>query len=392
MIPRTLQEPIRRAATKYPVVAVTGPRQSGKTTLCRALFSDLAYVSLENPQTRAYATEDAVGFLNEYRSGVVLDEVQRAPHLLSFIQERVDESPVPGRYVLTGSEHLGLSRAISQSLAGRVSIHHLLPFSLEELLAAGQAPESLFAALFRGGYPRIYDLDLEPNDWLSNYVATYVERDVRQLLQVTDLPTFSLFLQLCAGRTAQVLNLSSLGNDLGISHSTVKSWLNVLEATFVTFRLPPYFRNVTKRLTRSPKLHFYDSGLVCFLLGIRSPDELLRHPLRGAVFESWVVSEVAKHRLHRAVRLPLLYYRDQRGLEVDLVIESARRLLAVEAKSGQTIASTLSAPLTRFTELVEKQFPETETARVLVYAGAETQSRSGVTYLSWRQLHSFDWD
>ncbi|MEO1481261.1 MAG: ATP-binding protein [Myxococcota bacterium] len=396
MIPRISAAQLRLSASRYPVVLLTGPRQSGKTTLCRSVFPDYSYTSLENPSLREYATQDPIGFLSERSSGAVLDEVQRAPELFSYIQELVDASPEPGRFILTGSENLTLSGAVSQSLAGRAAVHGLWPLSFEEIASSekldtqGQIPASLDELLFTGGYPRIYDRGLNANDWLGNYVATYVERDVRQVLNVSDLLSFQTFLRLCAGRTGQVLNLSQLGSDAGVSHNTAKSWISVLEATFVVQRLMPYASQLAKRLTKAPKLHFVDTGLACFLLGIRSPSELETHPLRGPLFESWCVSEVQKYLLHRGDRSRLLYYRDQRGLEVDILIERGQSLIAAEAKSAATVRDPAFAGLFALESLLQDSYPA-GLKLFLLYGGKERQARTRATVLGWNRLHRHDW-
>ncbi len=294
MIDRNITPQLRALAGHYPVVALTGPRQSGKTTLCRAVFPDRPYVSLEALDLRAFAQEDPRGFLAEYQDGAVLDEIQRVPGLLSYLQTEVDERPEPGRFILTGSQHLGLSESIAQSLAGRCGLLTLLPPSLDELTRFPNAPDDLYTLLWQGAYPRIYDRGIPAHQWLADYLATYVQRDVRQIVNVGDLQTFSGFLRLCAGRSAQEVNLSALGADAGVSHNTARAWLSVLETSFVLHRLPAWHANLRKQLVKAPKLHLFDSGLLCYLLGIQEPAQLRLHPLRGAVFESWAVAEVYK--------------------------------------------------------------------------------------------------
>ena len=299
VIDRNLAGPLLDRMRHYPVVTVTGPRQSGKTTLCRTVCSDRPYVSLEGMDMRTYALEDPRGFLREYRDGAVIDEVQRAPDLPSYLQEVVDQEPEPGRFVLTGSQHFGLSEAVNQSLAGRTGVLHLLPPGLDELARFGGPERGLLEVMWTGAYPRIHDRGIPPDIWLRDYFATYVERDVRSLRNVTNLEAFSAFVRMAAGRTATEVSLSAIAGDVGVRHNTVRAWMSVLEASFLVFRLPAYRRNVRKRQIKAPKLHFLDSGLVCHLLGIRSPEELRHHPLRGQVFESWVAAEVFKARTHR---------------------------------------------------------------------------------------------
>jgi predicted AAA+ superfamily ATPase len=392
MIERTLTHRLRAAATRYPVVTLTGPRQSGKTTLCRATFSDLPYANLEHPPTRDFAVGDADGFLAQYPDGAVIDEVQRAPELLSHIQVRVDDHRRPGEFVLTGSQHFALLDSIAQSLAGRTAVLHLLPFSLAELQAAGRAPTDVWAAVLAGGYPPIHDRGLDPGDWLAAYAATYVERDVRQILNVGDLESFRTFLALLAGRVGQLLNLSALGGDAGVSHVTARSWLSVLETSFVAYRARPLHRNLGKRLTKSPKPYLFDSGLLCHLLGIRTPEQLRLHPLRGSIFESWVCSEIVKARAHRGLAPDLHFYRDRRGHEVDVVLEDGGELLAVEIKSGQTMATDFIAPLERFESVLEAATsPPSAIQKILVFAGDQGQRRTGVRVVAWHEVHDVDW-
>lgn len=385
-------EPVlRRAAERMPVVAVTGPRQSGKTTLCRAAFADHAYVSLEPLDTRRFATEDPRGFLDQYPGPVIFDEAQRVPDLFSYLQEEVDRDPAAGRFILTGSQHFGLSEAISQSLAGRVALLNLLPLSLEEVARFSDPPKDLWTTVWTGGYPRIHDRRLPPASWLADYTQTYVERDVRQVLRVTDLDAFTTLLRLMAGRTAQEQNLSTLGADAGVTHPTVRAWLSVLEASFVVFRVLPWLRNVRKRVVKTPKLHFVDSGLACHLLGILNPDQLRGHPLRGAVFESWVASEVLKARLHRGLSPSLFHLRETRGVELDLIVEAAREVMAVEVKSGATVAPDYAAQYSDFEDRASRAASHLEPVRRLVYGGEASQQRSGIAVVSWHDIQDIDW-
>ncbi len=307
MIKRNLEQTLRSCAGQYPVITITGPRQSGKTTLCRATFPDKPYVSLELLDVQDAVRSDPRGFLAQYRSGAIFDEIQQVPELMSYLQVEVDERPEVGRFVLTGSQHFALSEAIFQSLAGRTAVLTLLPLSYSELTRFPTVPGSLFETLCAGGYPRIHDQAISPDRWLRDYVTTYVQRDVRQVLNVGDLQSFTTFLRLCAGRTAQLLNLSSLADDCGINHNTARSWLSVLETSYVVFRLPVWKASLKKRLTKAPKLHFIDVGLACSLLGITSAEQLHHHPLRGALFESWVVSEIYKNRVHAGLS-PHLFF------------------------------------------------------------------------------------
>ncbi len=386
MIQRDLQPILLRWAGTYPVVTLTGPRQSGKTTLCKASFPDKPYISLEPLETRAFALEDPRGFLSQYPDGAILDEVQHAAGLLSYIQDLVDRDPTPGRFILTGSQHFGLSDAVSQSLAGRTAILHLLPPSLTELRRFPYAPKDLFTTLFMGAYPRIHDQGIPPERWLADYVATYVQRDVRQVLNVGDLLNFNTFLRLCAGSTALELNLSRLGADAGISQPTAKAWLSVLESSFLCFRLGPWHTNHRKRLVKAPKLHFYDAGLVCYLLGIRNAQQLETHPLRGSIFETWVASEVMKMHLHQGLEPSVFHYREVSGLEVDLVIQESDRTRLVEFKSGRTIDGSWLKPLMEAKEALAFGSTGHAFEPILVYGGDQQQLRSGVQIRPWDDL------
>lgn len=370
-----------------PVVAVTGPRQSGKTTLCRACFPEHEYVNLEPLDVRDFAASDPRGFLAQHPGPVVIDEVQRVPDLLSYLQVEVDQRPDPGRFVLTGSQHLGLSEAVSQSLAGRVALLHLLPFSLDEVHRFPHPPDDLWSTVWSGGYPRIHDQGLSPDDWLGDYTATYVQRDVRQVLQVTDLVTFTSFLRLAAGRSAQEVNLSNLGSDVGVTHPTVRAWLSVLETSFVVFRLPAWRRNVRKRVVKAAKLHFVDTGLACHLLGIRNADQLRAHPLRGAIFETWVASEILKARLHRRLRADLFHLRETRGAELDLVVEGPRPI-GVEVKSAATVAPDF---LDGLRAVLASGGAAGEMDARLLYGGARRERRGEIDVIPWAEIQSVDW-
>jgi uncharacterized protein len=364
LVERSIAAPFRDLFASYPVVTVTGPRQSGKTTLCRALFPELDYINLERPDIRESAAADPLAFLGRTSRGAILDEIQRVPELLSWLQARVDEERRNGMYVLTGSEQFRLSESISQSLAGRTAILRLLPFSIEEAETT-RTSMSIDEMLFTGFYPRIYDQHLDPTQALGDYFETYVERDVRALGGVRDLSTFQRFVRLCAGRVGQLLNLHSLGNDAGVSHTTARNWISVLEASYVVFLLPPLHANVSKRLIRTPKLYFYDVGLSAWLLGIESAAQIATHPLRGPLFENLVIGEVVKHRLNSA-RVPNLhFYRDSSGLEVDLIYPLGNRLLPIEIKAGQTVTSSQFHALEKFSRLL----PAETAAPLLVYGG-----------------------
>ena len=386
MIPRTLQTKLQELANYYPAVVVTGPRQSGKTTLCRMTYPEKPYVSLEALDVRDFAGSDPRGFLAEYAEGVILDEIQHVPELLSYLQSDIDARPEPGRFILTGSQHFGLSQSIAQSLAGRCGILVLLPPSLEELLSFPTAPADLFPLLWQGSYPRIYDRSIPAHQWLADYTATYVQRDVRQVINVGDLQAFSGFLKLCAGRTAQEINLSSLGSDAGVSHNTARAWLSVLETSYIIHRLPAWHANIRKQIVKAPKLHFIDSGLVCYLLGIREPEQLRLHPLRGAIFESWVVSEIYKACVHSGLQPSLFHYREARGPEIDLLIENGEKLTSVEIKSGATITKDYFKNLQRFSDRLNRAGKTRPMRNHVVYGGDDSQQRSYAQVLSWRHV------
>ena len=371
MIPRTLKATLEALAGQYPVVTLTGPRQSGKTTLCRMAFSAKPYINLESPDVREFARNDPRAFLTAYADGAILDEIQRAPELLSYLQPMVDQDPRPGRFILTGSQQFEVMTGITQSLAGRTALLKLLPLSIEELAAAG-IDTSLDRLLFTGFYPRLYDAAINPTQALGDYVQTYVERDIRQLVTIKDLTLFERFVRLCAGRVGQLLNLQSLGNDVGISHTTARTWLTLLEASYVVFLLRPWHTNLSKRQIKSPKLYFYDVGLASYLLGAESETHVNRHPLRGNLFENLVVLEALKYRYNRGRRDNLYFWRDAKGNEVDLLIEQGPDVVPVEIKAGATIASDWFKGLAT----IANALPSPPRHRALVYGGTERQARS----------------
>lgn len=396
-IPRHLAAVLRPAAAKFPVVSVTGPRQSGKTTLLRRHFPDYAYVSLEDPRERAEALEDPRGFLARFPGPLILDEAQYAPELFSYIHLAVDDDPSMGRFILSGSQNFLLMRNITQSLAGRVRVTHLMPFSRAELArspirstaefvsgrtdppATGTLGESWTDEAVRGFYPPIHDRSTIPAEWLASHFQTYLQRDVRDLTQVGDLDAFARFVRLVAGRAGGLLDLTGLGDDCGVRHDTARRWLSVLETGFVVFRLSPYHRNFRKRLTKRPKIYFTDTGLLCWLLGIRSGDTLRDHPLRGAVFENFIIAEVLKNEYHNGELPWLHFFRDHRGNEVDLIVETEGVPHAVEIKSGQTATTDMLRGLRYWASLTGE-----EGRRMLVYGGADDTIRSGIPVRSWR--------
>lgn len=384
LIQRTIQSDLIRLAGQYPVVTIIGPRQSGKSTLAKMAFPDKPYISLEKLSLRDFALSDPVGFLNTHaKDGGILDEIQRVPGLLSEIQVRVDARPeLKGAYILTGSHQLLLMESVTQSLAGRTAILKLLPFTLAERSLFIETTDDISQLLFTGFYPRIFADNLDPVEALSFYVTTYVERDVREIMVIKDLAAFSRFLRLCAGRTGQILNASSLAIDAGINHNTARSWLSLLEASFIITLLQPHFNNFNKRLIKAPKLYFWDVGLACHLLGIESSGQIASHPLVGSLFETFVVTELMKQRLNR-VREPKLYYwRDNAGHEVDLLHESGDSIIPIEIKSGATVQRDAWRGLEYYCSLNPKATPG-----IVVYGGSEQQDRSnGLRIVGFSQI------
>jgi len=383
LIKRSAEGTLARLHRGFPVVGITGPRQAGKTTLAKMAFPDKPYQTLEDPDQLDYAQSDPRGFLAQFPDGAILDEVQRCPELFSYLQGIVDQHQVMGEFVLTGSQQFGFREKISQSLAGRIGLLHLLPLSSRELRLHNLAVESsLDIEMFKGFYPPIHDRAVEVGDWYSSYIQTYVERDVQQVLRVKNLNQFRLLLRLCAGRVGSIMNCSSIGNDAGLSHNTVKEWLSVLEASYITFRLPPHYRNFSKRLIKSPKIYFWDTGLLCWLLGIRSAEQLEAHALRGAIFENYVIAELSKYDYANGETPPFYYWRDQSGLEVDLLIERAGKLMPVEIKSGQTITTDFFKGLSRWLDLAGDDAGNP----TLIYGGVGKQQRNGIGVYGWRSI------
>lgn len=383
MIEREITPHLLRLFEQYPFVTVTGPRQSGKTTLCRAAFGDLAYADLERPRTRAFAAADPEGFLAQFPDGAVLDEVHRLPDLLSYLKVLGDEKKRNGLFVLTGSEQFGLLDSVSQSLAGRTAILRLLPLTLAErrLIRSGDRLEDV---LYSGGYPRIHDQGLNPTEALGAYYETYVERDARRIGQIRNLEAFDTFVRLCAGRIGQLVNLSALGADAGVTHATAGEWLSVLVRSDIAFRLPPLRANIRKRLTKTPKIYFHDVGLAAYLVGVEDPRDLRTSHMRGALFENLVVSEALKHRYNRVRRPNLFFYRDSGGRECDLIYQRGDQLAAVEIKSGMTVASDWFNPLGR----IAADLPQI-TTRAVVYGGAECQRRTAGDVVPWADFADY---
>lgn len=385
LIHRTLTDSVKDYLRHFPVTVITGPRQSGKTTLARSVFgNDIPYFNLEDPDTRLFAENDPRGFLNNCGNQAILDEIQRVPHIFSYLQSHSDQNP-SYRFLLTGSHNFDLMASVTQSLAGRAGLLTLLPFSYQELQQAELAPSDIETACWTGGYPRIYSQDMPPKQLYPNYVHTYIERDVRQIKNIGDISSFLRFVKLCAGRAGQLLNLTSIAHDCGIAVNTVKSWLSVLESGYVIYLLKPHHKNFSKRLIKMPKLYFYDTGVLCNLLEIDSPQQLKNHYAKGAITENFIINEFLKAYYHRAEHHPpLFFWRDHRGLEIDCLIEHNGILRAVEIKSGETITESYFTTLNTWQKISESPAEEC----FVVYGGDQNQKRTTVSVLGWQ--HSLD--
>ncbi|MDD5092092.1 MAG: ATP-binding protein [Candidatus Wallbacteria bacterium] len=381
MLNRVLCKKALELSEKFQVIAITGPRQSGKTTLAKMAFPKKFYCSLEDPGLRRIALDDPRGFLEAHPEGIVLDEAQRAPELFSYIQTIVDRDGRPGQFILTGSQNFLLHESISQTLAGRVAMLKLLPFSYEEISGTGYDIHELDDLLFTGLYPGIHERVISPKDWFPNYIQTYVERDLRSLQNVFDLNLFQKFVRLCAGRAGQLVNFSSLASDCGISHNTVKSWLGLLEQSYLIFFAKPYHNNFSKRLVKMPKLFFYDSGLICSLLGIENSAQLVTHYLRGSIFESFVASELMKYRTNRGIADGLYFFRDKTGHEIDCIVEAGGKPVAFEAKSGRTVVPDHLDSI-RYWEKISNQTG----LSFIVYAGEEKMRIRNTNIVGWRDI------
>ena len=384
MIARELTEKILSLSKSFPIVSVTGPRQAGKTTLLRSLFPEKPYVSLEEPDVRLLAQDDPRAFLRRYENGAIFDEIQRVPDLFSYLQTMVDQAGKAGQFIISGSQSFLLHNKISQSLAGRVAILILLPFSLWELNRAQIKTNQLDQLIFTGFYPRIYDKRIDPQDFYPSYIQTYIERDVRSLKNIQQLDSFTRFLKLCAGRIGQLLNLSSLANDCGISVSTARGWLSVLQASYVVHLLQPHFKNFNKRLVKMPKLYFYDTGLACNLLGLEHAEQLFHHYLRGELFENFVISELMKYQYNRGRRPNIYFWRDNKGVEIDCLIEKGERLIPIEIKSGMTPNTDYFRNLIKW-----NKFSNTDaSSNFVIYAGEESIQLNQGWLISWSELPS----
>ena len=379
MYKREAEKIIRYLSRTYSIVAVTGPRQSGKTTLVKTLFKKKKYVSLEDLDQQAFAREDPKGFLTQAKEGLLIDEIQNCPDLFSYMQGIVDKNQKAGHFIITGSQQFGLLSGISQSLAGRVALVELLPFSLFEISGV---LESLNKVLYKGLYPPVYDKNFKPHIWYEDYVKTYIERDVRKLVNIQNLSLFQKFLSLCSARVGQLINYSELSNATGMDTRTVRSWISVLEASYIIFLLKPHHENFSKKLIKTPKLYFYDTGLLCYLLRLREED-LPLSPYKGFIFESLIISECCKYNKNYRIGLDFYFWRDSKGIEVDLLFQKRQKLFSVEIKSGQTIQSKFFANLKRY----QKYSGSDSDQSFLIYGGQEEQKRSSGKIISWRKAY-----
>ena len=380
MVNRIISSSIKEIIGKYPIIAVTGPRQSGKTTLLKSMFPEYEYVSLENPDMRSFAETDPNGFLNKYNEKIIFDEIQRVPLLFSYLQTIVDESGLMGQFILSGSQNFHLMNSITQSLAGRVAIFKLFPFDFQELKSVDWLKEKYTDVMIKGFYPAIYDRDIEPNIFYSNYLQTYIQRDVSELIAIKDMHSFNRFLALCATRAGQLLNLNSLANECGISQPTAKAWLSALENSYIVFLLNPFHKNFSKRIIKSPKLYFYDTGLLRYLLKINDSDDLVNQSVKGTLFENMMVSEYIKRIYHKNdLQSEVWFWRDTAGNEVDLLIQKPKSVEVLEIKATQTIMPDLFKGLNYFENLAEYD----NLKKTLVYGGNEYQQRSAGSVVPW---------
>lgn len=383
MIIRQITERIKLMAEKFPVIAVTGPRQSGKTTLVRQIFPQHTYINLEDIEKRNFAKQDPKGFFAVYGSHLILDEVQYVPELFSYIQVFADEQRIAGNFVLTGSQNFLLMEKISQSLAGRVALFSLLPFSYAELQNTLYDAPNFETFLLNGFYPPIYDRSVAPADWYPNYLNTYIERDLHQILNVGDLFQFRQFVKMCANNIGQLINFSSIGNEIGVSSVTVKRWLSVLEASYIVYILPPYFRNFNKRIAKNPKLYFTDVGLASHLLGIKNTDQMYFHFMKGQLFENFIITELLKFKLNTQNGMDLFFWRDSNKIEADCLLEYGNSLTPIEIKSSRTVNSDFFKNLTKIEQIVPNI-----TKSYLVYGGTEKQIRNSTHVVPWNGLQT----
>lgn len=377
--PRDITSAVLRMKDKYPVLALTGPRQSGKTTLLQQMFREFRYVSLENPDTLTFATEDPNGFLKEFDQHVIFDEIQRAPHLFSYIQTAVDQSGIMGQYILSGSQNFHLLRSITQSLAGRVAIFRLFPFDFNELKSAEWILKDPFEQLIKGFYPALYSRKIESDFFYSNYLETYIRRDVTDLVNIRDYDSFNRFLSLCANRAGQLLNLNSMANECNISQPTAKAWLTALENSYIIFRLNPYYNNFTKRIIKTPKLYFYDTGLLSYLLKINSTSRLKLDKQKGHLFENMIIAEYVKQIHHNLANIDVSFWRDSAGREIDLIALTPENRLLIEIKATETIMPDMFKNINYYSVLSKWD----DARKILVHAGDFKQHRTTGEIIPW---------
>lgn len=382
MINRDLTINIKKYIKNYPVIALIGPRQSGKTTLLKNLFSNTKYVSLEDLDIQIFAESDPRGFLDTFKSPVILDEIQKVPQLFSYIQTEVDKNNKAGQYILSGSQNFNLIEKITQSLAGRVGILTLLPLSVNEIKKNKLPLNTLEKAIFTGFYPRIWDKKINSSDWYLNYIKTYIERDVRQVKNISNLSLFQRFVKLCAGRSGQILNLSSLANDCGVNHNTIRSWLSILETSYIIYLLPPFYKNFSKRLIKSPKIYFFDTGLVCSLIGIENQHQISTHSQRGALFETFIMSEFVKKSFNQGKKFNGYYISEKNGHEIDLIFEDSNKFKAIEIKSGATVSDNYFDNIKYWQKIIRLE----QKNSYVIYGGAEDQKRTNAQVLSWKDF------
>jgi len=384
IIKRQIASHLKNLAKQFPVIGVMGPRQSGKTTLAKETFPDYAYVSLEDLDRRASAKEDPRGFFATYadKKGVIIDEIQEVPELFSYMQGIVDQAYKPGYFIVTGSQHFLMYEKITQTLAGRIALLTLLPLSIHELKEAELLPPSIEPLLLKGGYPRLYAQPFEVNAWVSNYISTYVEKDVRQMLKVSDVITFQKLIKLCAATVGNLLNYSNMARDLDISANTVKAWISILEASYIIKLLQPYHQNFNKRVIKTPKLYFYDTALVCFLLGIRTAEEFHLHPFKGAIFESFIISEMFKYNYNHNELPQIYFWRDTQGHEIDAIIEkSLGNTVPIEIKASMTITDSFFKGIAEWQEITKQP-----TTPYIIYAGQENMFRKKGDVFAWQNI------
>ena len=379
-IKRSAEATLKRLAKGFPLIGITGPRQSGKTTLAKAFFSKKPYVSLEDPQQLDFASTDPEAFLRTFPKGAIIDEVQKCSLLFSYLQLKVDKEKKMGQFVLTGSQQFGFKAKVTQSLAGRIGLLELLPFSLEELKI--NEKNNLYSLIYSGLYPPLYDRSLKAGDWHSNYMKTYIERDLHQLIHVKNMSLFKQFLKLCAGRTGQLLNFSDISNNCGVSSHTIREWISILEASYIIYRLLPHFNNFSKRMIKSSKIYFYDTGVACFLLGLNRYQDLSYHSLRGPLFENFIINEFMKSRFNDGKSSNLYFWRNRKGVEIDLLIENGEVLFPIEIKSAQTLNADFFKSLNLWRRIAEHKTKKS----YLIYAGNKIQKMSYIEIYPWFKM------